>query len=339
MHSVFACRPVGRRFTLTALALAAFAPAAGATVASIKPQYLPPAEVLDFLGAHEQGGVYVVSLSAGHDVQIRLQDTANLMLLQGESADVQAVQDLVRAADVAPRQIMLDAQIVEINEGKARDAGFDWNVSANGTAFWARRQDGQKGVPQSSEIRRGYQITGSAAMHAVLGLESAGAARTHTIPRIVTLNNRRATILDGSRAVYVAQFGSFTSLFKTDSLDAGVTLSVLPSIGESGYVRLVVRAEMTTLSRYETSLSKYGQMIENELIAKNDEPVLLGGFDSEETSHHRSGLPILGKALPFLFSRNNDYHSHTRTYLILTPHVVDLASTVDGATQKVLDGK
>lgn len=348
-----ACAPRFMRRVLGAAGLAAALVGvtphlAGATVASVKPQYLPPSEVLQFLGARPTAGSYTVSLMGGHEVQIRLQDTANLLLLQGDAADVQAVQELIRAADVAPRQIVLDAQIVAVNEAKARDAGIVWpdNVSADGFWRWQQGADHQirssPGQPRltARDLHTSTQAGGQASFNARLALlDAAGASRTRTVPRIVTLNNRRATILDGTRAVYVARFGSYTNLFVTDSLDAGVTLSVLPSVGESGYLRLSVRAEMSHIRGFDNSLAKDGQMIENEVIAKDGEPVLLGGFDSESDSHQRSGLPLLGRLIPYLFSHKSSQHSAWRTYLILTPHIVDLASTVDGGTKSGLDDK
>jgi hypothetical protein len=62
---------------------------------------------------------------------------------------------------------------------------------------------------------------------------------------------------------------SYTNLFVTDSMDAGLTLSVLPSLGESGYITLQIRAEMTHLiGDVSGSPAKDGQMVENTVIVE-----------------------------------------------------------------------
>lgn len=342
-------------FVLGALCAASVAHAAP-TVSSIKPQFLPPLEILQFLGAHPDDGAYVVPTAPGAgDVIVRVQDTSNLLVLQGEAADVTVVEDLIRAADVAPRQILLDAQIVEVNENRARNAGIEWPQASqiNASYFGERahtRYDSKlttdiPGLASPRETRkttasntRGYAaVSLSATLHL---LDEAHASRTRTVPRLVTLNNRRATILDGTRAVYLARYGALDGLLYTDSLDAGITVSVLPSLGESGYLRLSVRAEMSQPAWLSgDNLGKTGQMIENEVIAKADEPVLLGGFDSESTSRGSHKFPILGSVLPFLFSSKETARSSWHTYLVLTPHVVDLAPTVGDATGSPLRGK
>ncbi len=333
-------RVVGSAGVLVAIALASVA---GATVASITPSYVPPRELLQFLGARTDGTGFVASMAPGHDVRVLVQDTANLLVVQGDAADVQAIQDLARAADVAPHQIVLDAQIVQIDEDKARAGGLLWNTSLGSVTsqadYFTRSQwdasTGSNKTPKQTTTRKLLGFDADLGWGASIRLaESKGWAHTRTVPRVVTLNNRRATILDGARVVYLARFASYNSLFQTDSLDAGVTLSVLPSLGAGGTLRLAVRAEMCALSSLQGGgLSKVGQMIENEVVTRDGQPVLLGGFDRTSDSKSEVSVPGLGHILPFLFSHRSKSHSSWKTYLVLTPHVVDMAATVDGSMQ------
>ncbi len=171
-------------------------------------------------------------------------------------------------------------------------------------------------------------------------LQEVGAATFRDAPRILTVNNRRATILDGKRVTYITRYSSFTNLFETDTLDAGLTLSVLPSLGESGYLTLDIRAELTSLvQEISGSPVKDGQIVENTVLVKDGETVLLGGFVRTTEVKTRRRIPLLGSVLPFLFSREIANQSTIESYVAITPHVVDLAAGVDQKTKDIIEGR
>ena len=52
----------------------------------------------------------------------------------------------------------------------------------------------------------------------------------------------------------------------------------------------------------------------------------------------RKRFPILGHVLPFLFSREVTHNEEVESFVILTPRVVDFASTIDESTRQKIDG-
>ncbi|UCD94652.1 MAG: hypothetical protein JSU69_00960, partial [Candidatus Zixiibacteriota bacterium] len=99
-------------------------------VVTVKPNFLPPSEILDFLGVRDVGGRGVLEwrTAAGKRfVEVRSNDAANLLILTGTSADIRFVERLIKEADVAPRQIEIEVKIVEVSTSKARDLGIDWD--------------------------------------------------------------------------------------------------------------------------------------------------------------------------------------------------------------------
>lgn len=323
----------------------------GARVSYLKPQYLPPGELARVLGVREADGHGVLIWQEGdvaHRVELRRNDPSNLLIVLGASADVAAVEAMVKAVDVPPRQILIEAKVVEVNESKALDAGIDWSslrADVFGRESWARLTQNTWTSTGSARFR-GSDKRNILSADATLSLANAlrlldekGAATFRDAPRILTLNNRRATILDGQRVTYVTRYSSFTNLFETDTLDAGLTLSVLPSLGESGYLTLDLRAELTTVSsNISGSPVKDGQIVENTVIVRDGETVLIGGFLRTVEERSRRRFPILGQVLPFLFSRETSSHSRRESFVVITPHVVDLAAAVDPKTREILEG-
>jgi general secretion pathway protein D len=305
---------------------------------SVKPQYLPPGELCRLLGLEAGSGGERLRIGGGEGparwVEVRRNDASNLLLLTGAPADVAAAAELVTLADVAPRQVEIEVRLLEVNQAKARDLGIDWNAvvqQAGPRASWQYNDGG--GYPGGT--RRGFTATSQLNLPSVLTfLDESGAATIRNAPRLLTVNNRRATILDGQRVTYVARYSSYTNLFQTDSLDTGVRLSVVPSLGESGYLTMDVEAELTRLadqSYISGSPVKDGQIVKNTVVCRSGETVLLGGLTRTQVQVTHRRFPILGRILPFIFSREVRHEQVMESYVLLTPRVVDLQAAVDPA--------
>src|SRR5262249_52838638 len=97
---------------------------------SYNPKHVPPAELEGALGARTSGGRTTVDWVVGgvaRSVEVRRNDPANLLLLSGDDAAVDGLQELLKSFDQAPRQIALEARIVEVDTDRARDLGIDWS--------------------------------------------------------------------------------------------------------------------------------------------------------------------------------------------------------------------
>ena len=100
-------------------------------VLSIRPDYIPPTELLDFLGVSLDGnrGIMEWETEGGwHHLDIHFNDVANLLILSGQADDLEYVSELIREADVPPRQIEIEVKIVEVSKSKAKDLGIDWDL-------------------------------------------------------------------------------------------------------------------------------------------------------------------------------------------------------------------
>ncbi|MCP4631940.1 MAG: hypothetical protein GY855_03360 [candidate division Zixibacteria bacterium] len=329
-------------------------------VISIRPDYIPPVELLAFLGVNldgNRGDLEWQTESGWHHVDIHFNDVANLLILSGQADDLEYISDLIREADVPPRQIEIEVKIVQVSKSKALDAGIDWEgmLSKSRPRISYRYADNESNnhiirtLPTESESKD-HRDTESETWEynqalyindALKLLDSSGVATIRTAPRVLTLNNRRATILDGKRVTYITKYSAYSNLYETDSLDAGLTLSVLPSLGESGYITMQINAELTQLESSKSSNSpvKDGQMIDNTVIVKDGESILLGGLTQTYETRSHKRFPLLGHILPGLFSREVIIDEEMESIMILTPHIVDLETALDDRTIEIIDGE
>lgn len=355
------------------LALALSAPAGASPQSrSIKPAYVSPRDLSDMLGATEYAGAGVLRWSADgaeHLVTLRRNDSANLLVIEGESADLDHVAAQAAVFDVAPRQISLEARIIEVDTDAARDLGVDWSaIRSNASVNWrgdflnSWRSSRYETVPTPTTITDRTKLesgttsaqAGASLSDALHLLEEKGAANFHDAPRLLTLNNRPATVLDGYRVTYVNKANGYANIHQTETMDAGLRLEVTPSLGESGYLKLDLEAELSNLVQMEfaspfvasrdfASISgspvKRGQILRNTVMAKDGETIVLAGFTRTVDTRSRRRFPVLGAVLPFLFSRESVTQRHHESIIVITPRVVDLASGVGAREKELLEGK
>lgn len=336
-----------------------------ARTASYSPKHIPPLELQDALGARgSEGQSTIIWRTDGSErsVEVRRNGPSNLLLFSGDDGAVAAILELAAAYDQPPRQISLEAHIVEVDTDRARDLGIDWSqlaASADGLQQASRRHSVSEVTGTYGSNRNEQQLgdgivtetTRLSLNNALKILEAKGAATTRDMPRVVTLNNRTAVIFDGHRVTYVNRANGYAQLFETETMDAGLKLEVTPSLVESGQLRLQLTAELTELAftgdpKYGGAYAaiggspvKRGQILENTIVARDGEPIVLAGFTRTVEQRSHSRFPILGSVLPFLFSRETSRQSRHESLLMLTPRIVDLATGPNEAQKKLLEGR
>lgn len=301
-------------------------------------QYISPSELMQELHVQYTFNENNEIILDGRIVHLTINRSINKVLLTGTENGVNSAKELIDFLDVPPRQIVIEAKIVEINNERLSELGMDWQTLIDNTYLYGSpefrwHEDVQDyGSGEIQTTTKSYGIHMSTQVHMPLGaflkiIQDKGVGRIVNTPKIVTTNNQEGMILDGSRVTYVTRYSSYADVFETQEMTAGLSLAVTPSLGESGYLKLQINAKVTTLGQVISgSPSETGQIIENTVIVKNGEEFLLGGFNTTQTEKHKRKVPILGTILPFLFSRTKEI-SVTRDFLIvLKPSVIDLTS-------------
>lgn len=309
----------------------------------MKLDYVTPLELIESLDISNSPSGYHLKLDSGY-VRIRINQAINELLIYGSQREIEEAKKVINFYDVAPRQIIIEVKIVKINNQKSKEAGFDWQNILNGADFAmgyrkyteerkaedyidGEKQPVDKNIDNVSETMMDFTLRTISLSHFLKLVEEKNIGEVVNVPRIVTTNNKEGHILDGHRIKYVARYSSYSNIYETEELTSGLSLAVTPSLGQSGYLKLDVDAKLTSLGQIISgSPSESGQMLENTVIVENNKPFLLGGFKKTETREVRSGIPVLGRILPFLFSKKKNVEITKDILLILKPKVIDLES-------------
>jgi len=329
------------------------------------PAYLSVLELTDLLGTQWSNGRHRLQWLDGSEpktVDLRAHETANFLIVTGSRADVDNVFALMRELDLPPQQIEIEAMIIEMDNQRAHDLGLDWEHMLQRTTmnFELRRDDNDTYLNSNREQTNSYgthtdsdlqnrdywqkdrrlNIRSNPILSQLIGIiEETGSGKVRYTPKVLTLNNRTGTLLDGQRTTFVTRVSAASNTYETQSMDAGLKLSVTPTLGQAGYLTLHVLAELTQLEPaldFSGSPVKNGQILENTIIVPDGQHVVLGGFQRVEKRKVTRRIPILGHILPFLFSRDSHTEIHFDSIVVLTARVVGLDAPLDEGVVEII---
>ncbi len=208
------------------------------------------------------------------------QEISKTLLVVDIPPYVDRIRKTISSIDVRPRQVFIEARLVEVNRDVLRDLGFDFTTGDFGS-FRLNPVDGGLGGgssfssyatpfnfdPRSAEIEGtpnadGLFETGLTLLYQKLGgfefeamlhaLEENVHANVLSAPTIRTLDNQEASILVGQKFPILsgstsASSGDATATAELDYYqDIGIQLKVIPQINAEGYINMIVHPTVST---------------------------------------------------------------------------------------------
>lgn len=237
------------------------------------------------------------------------------------------------AIDRPPRQVMIEALVVEVNRDVWREWGIDWEIlgSERGSTFriaklvsaatdssfiGALLSTGVEGLGAVTDIRV-----------ALKALEATGGARVKANPRIATLDGQEAKIRVGSEAYYSLLSGSVSYAYYTlQKIATGTTLRITPYIGASSEIITDIAVEVSDVRAAGTNDLPVTSVREVETRARvdNGESIMIGGLLSETERTRENRVPFLGRipVLGALFGYTSVETEQSEMFVLVTPYIM-----------------
>jgi type II secretory pathway component GspD/PulD (secretin) len=217
--------------------------------------------------------------------------------------------------------------------------GWDWILprkdesgTTSGTSSSGTSGDGSTTSTTDTNSEAG--VLNLSAFNIVLkALLTRGEAKYLGKPKVVTLNNKTATITTTTDATVgrtVTDSGSTTATAtSTNSAErkrVGLTLQVTPQVNREGYVTLYVQPTYSdvTASGFSFSLDTITRAASTLVRVKNGQTVVIGGLlTSRETDQTRK-VPLLGDipVLGWLFTSRSKSKTTTDLVIFITPTIL-----------------
>lgn len=289
---------------------------------------------------------------------------SNIVFINDIPSKLEEIRSFIAAIDTGARQVLIEARVVEaqdsfnralggkfglINSRAVQPGGSGINiaggsmtpaVTAGTTPTPATLiQNPMVGVNLPSPTTGGSLALSlfSSAFTRILNLELAalesdGLGKIVSSPRVITANNVKAKIEDGTEIPYVTTQSSGGTTTATVSFKpAKLSLEVTPQITPEGTVRmnLVVKKEeadwtkAVVLNGYANPPIK-SSVVETNVVVENGGTVVIGGVFITDTQNSVEKVPLLGD-IPFfgwLFKYKNDIGKRRELLVFITPRVI-----------------
>jgi type III secretion protein C len=303
----------------------------------------------EYLGLPPVGSVPVVSareLPPQGGPRIAIDPSLNAIIVRDRPENMPAYEGLVRALDIAPQIVELEATIIDLNIDKLRELGINWRIRSQGfDALFGGNILRPSGNPARDLSRLGA-VNQGLSLGGVIGanrefigrinaLEEKGAAKIVSRPQIVTLSNVEA-VFDRTRTFYVRVRGDRqVDLF---NVSAGTVLRVNPHVlVDKGVprIRMVVGVEDGTILDSEVDDIPVVERasVNTQAMINEGEGLLLGGltvnadFDAESKIPLLGDIPVLGE----LFKSRSRSRRRTERLFLITPRIIRLDQAQPGA--------
>ncbi len=299
-------------------------PPAPTIVRALKVEYSEPPLVAELLGKH-----------VGRNGKVTLLPGRRMVVVEETAEGMARIEALLREIDRQPKQIMIEAKILEVTLDDNQNFGIDWTrvFSADDVNVFGTRGLASRGSPNFflNYVNRNIEVYLSA-------LSNKGRVRTLATPKLMTLEHQEASTNIGDKLGYrlTTTINNVTSE-SVEFLETGVILRILPSVDTDGRIVMRVRPEVSSGSVLGGIPSKKTTEVSTQLVAKDGQTILIGGLIKATDGKRRIGIPLLSDVpgVGALFSSNERTGSSTETVVLVTARIVGENGLLDN--QPALD--
>ena len=284
---------------------------------------------------------------------VHFEPRTNMLIVQASQADLDEIGDLVGDLDRPEPQVEIEARVVQTLNTTMRDIGVRWGLDGrldstignttgltfpNGGALQTRTDVGGSTLGQFDADNAQGSILGLA-MGAINGalnidvalraLETEGALRVISTPRITTQNNTEAEVTQGVEIPYqvVTTTGGITST-SIQFKDAALKLLVTPKITPADTVIMSIALENGTpsdvLGSEAAGPSIRTDRARTSVQVADGATTVIGGILATTDQHDANRTPGLSRIplLGWLFKSETETNRAQELLIFITPRII-----------------
>ena len=292
-------------------------------------------------------------------VSVEASTETNSIVIRGTENQIIEANSLIAALDQRPRQVMIEAAIVEVSGDVAERLGTQFgigpDVPSGGIAATSFANGGNSlasvldalGVNQAATLAGGLTLGVGVDGFGILvqALSQSTQANLLSTPSITTTDNKAATIVVGQNVPFrtgeFATDGNTATPFTTiERRDVGITMQVLPRVTANGIVRLDISQEVSSLVNANVDgaadLITNRRVIDTTVQARDGGTVVLGGLITDDTRSTLGKVPGLGDApiIGGLFRSRSKEKTRRTLFVFMRPTVIDSQDKARAVAQR-----
>lgn len=281
-------------------------------------------------------------------------EASNSLIVSGTATAVDSVKRVIEKLDMRQHQVLIEAAIVELTTSDAVRFGIElgaldiasndytrpFGLTSFGLSTFQDTDD--NGIPDSRlpdfenparGLTGGIIADDDFAIPVLLNaLDGNSSANVLSLPSVVVNNNENAKVnsLEQRPTSNVSQNATGSQSGFQGFQDAGIDLSISPSISSNNYLRLNISLSVSRyLGAFDPSASTPGpkvtRLIQTQVTMPSGATMVLGGVIEDAESDTDDGVPFL-KDIPilgWLFRSYSNQKTKTNLYFFLTPNILD----------------
>lgn len=277
-------------------------------------------------------------LSAKGD--IKTDEVANSLIITDFPSNIRKVKNLLEKVDIPPRQVLIEAKIIDMTSSDLEALGVTWNIDyAPGAGLFKRSTKYPEELDttismaeESSDLTGGqFNINTLTLKHMTItatldALIRDGKANVLASPSIAVLNGQEARIIIGERYPYKERTQTTTGTTETTKfVDIGTTLRVTPQINDDGYITMKVHPEVSSLAAaLDAGPRVTTREADTTVRVKQGETLVIGGLIKQDDSGSEDKIPFFGDIpfLGFFFKRQEHEIERKELAVFITPNIL-----------------
>ncbi len=259
------------------------------------------------------------------------------LLVTDTERNMERVRNAVLLFDRRPRQVFIEAKIVDVTLSDAFSMGINWDhVFQALDPRFSLRSVASPGAVAGAAGTLTYKtiVTGGDLSIVLQALGTIGKTEVLSNPHIAVVDGEKATIEVVEDQPYkeialeagTTNVTGVTYLFKK----VGVQLGVTPRVNDDGLIAVEIRPEVSQITEWYDGLPQSGtpvirkSLADTKVIVKDGVTVIIGGMIKNEKSKSSQGIPLLSKIplLGVLFRTDGVSSVNRETVVFMTPRIV-----------------
>lgn len=289
----------------------------------------------------------------------------NTIFVQDTDDRVQAIESIIKKLDAPVRQVLIEAKMVIATDNFQKQLGSKFGFAVSGSS--GNNKFGIGSTQSQSQLQSGFvnnansssgtssngivfdnawnksvvgagslgftilnAVAGNALSMEISALEDKSLAKVISSPKLLTTDNKKAEIKQGTQVPYTVP-GTSTTPASVNFKDAFLKLGVTPQVSPNGRIVMDLDISKDDIGQWVTlpgggSVPSIDTRQINTQVTVNDgQTVILGGIYEISSTNDLSKVPFFGD-LPLLgnlFKNTNKQDKKVELVIMITPHVIN----------------
>ena len=276
---------------------------------------------------------------------LKLHKPTKTIVVEDYPENIAKIASLIKQLDTMPKQVLIEAKILEIELTDDMTMGVDWdkifNNSRVATSFSRAIIPSDGPVSPNPEIGFGIfgnLIAAAGTSHqfslAIDALKAKTTVNTLSTPRLLAVHEQSARVQVGGQQGYkVTTISNGLAVESIQFIDTGTILDITPHIIDDETILLDVQPSIDAARIEEGGIPVVKTTtVKTSLLAKNGQTIFIGGLIQDSKIKQRDIVPFFGDipVVGVLFGRTSIGIGKTELVVLITPHIV-------GTEQKLID--